>query len=52
VPAPTAQEAIRYALPRFRAGDFDDPATADANYLRRSDAELFARTAAPAGATP
>jgi tRNA threonylcarbamoyladenosine biosynthesis protein TsaB len=52
VPAPTAQEAIRYALPRFRADDFDDPATADANYLRRSDAELFARTAAPAGATP
>jgi tRNA threonylcarbamoyladenosine biosynthesis protein TsaB len=52
VPAPTAQDAIRYALPRFRAGDFDDPATADANYLRRSDAELFARAAAPAGATP
>jgi tRNA threonylcarbamoyladenosine biosynthesis protein TsaB len=52
VPAPTAKDAIRHALPRFRARDFDDPATADANYLRRSDAELFARTTAPAGATP
>jgi tRNA threonylcarbamoyladenosine biosynthesis protein TsaB len=52
VPPPTAQDAIRYALPRCRARDFDDPATADANYLRRSDAELFARAATPAGATP
>lgn len=50
VPPPTAGHAIRYALPRFQTGDFDDPALADANYLRRSDAELFARVAAPANA--
>jgi tRNA threonylcarbamoyladenosine biosynthesis protein TsaB len=46
VAPPTAEFAVRYALPRFFAGDFDDPATTDANYLRSSDAELF-RKAAP-----
>jgi tRNA threonylcarbamoyladenosine biosynthesis protein TsaB len=32
------------AIARLRAGEADDLATLDANYLRRSDAELFART--------
>jgi tRNA threonylcarbamoyladenosine biosynthesis protein TsaB len=39
----------RAAQTRLRAGDWDALATLDANYLRRSDAELFARPAtAPA----
>ena len=33
------------ALPRLRAGMWEDLATLDANYLRRSDAELFSRAA-------
>jgi tRNA threonylcarbamoyladenosine biosynthesis protein TsaB len=41
VQAPDAGEALRFALPRFRAGSFEDAETLDANYLRRSDAELF-----------
>jgi tRNA threonylcarbamoyladenosine biosynthesis protein TsaB len=41
VPSPDAADALRFAMKRFRAGDFDDPETLDANYLRRSDAELF-----------
>ncbi|HEX6496291.1 MAG TPA: tRNA (adenosine(37)-N6)-threonylcarbamoyltransferase complex dimerization subunit type 1 TsaB [Acidobacteriaceae bacterium] len=41
--------AARAALERLRSGDSEDLATLDANYLRRSDAELFARPAsAPA----
>ncbi|QNI32642.1 tRNA (adenosine(37)-N6)-threonylcarbamoyltransferase complex dimerization subunit type 1 TsaB [Alloacidobacterium dinghuense] len=43
VTAPTATDALAVALPRLRAGDFDDLASLDGNYLRRSDAELFAR---------
>jgi tRNA threonylcarbamoyladenosine biosynthesis protein TsaB len=35
--------AIRAALARLRSGESDDLAALDANYLRRSDAELFAR---------
>jgi tRNA threonylcarbamoyladenosine biosynthesis protein TsaB len=35
--------AARAALPRLRAGVQEDLAILDANYLRRSDAELFAR---------
>jgi tRNA threonylcarbamoyladenosine biosynthesis protein TsaB len=38
-----AYAAARAALPRLRAGVQQDLATLDANYLRRSDAELFAR---------
>jgi tRNA threonylcarbamoyladenosine biosynthesis protein TsaB len=45
---PGAAEALHFALGRFRAGDFDDPETLDANYLRRSDAEVL--RAAKAGA--
>jgi tRNA threonylcarbamoyladenosine biosynthesis protein TsaB len=43
VAPPTASDAIPVALPRMLAGDFDDLASLDGNYLRRSDAELFAR---------
>jgi tRNA threonylcarbamoyladenosine biosynthesis protein TsaB len=48
VQPPDAAEALRFALGRFRARDFDDAETLDANYLRRSDAEVF--RAAKAGA--
>jgi tRNA threonylcarbamoyladenosine biosynthesis protein TsaB len=37
--------AARTALPRLRAGVQDDLTALEANYLRRSDAELFARSA-------
>ena len=40
-----AAAAARAALPRLGAGVWEDLATLDANYLRRSDAELFARPA-------
>jgi tRNA threonylcarbamoyladenosine biosynthesis protein TsaB len=40
---PTAADALRFALPRLRARDFDDPVTLDGNYLRRSDAEIFSK---------
>lgn len=43
VPPPTAADAIQYALPRLRRAAFDDPITLDANYLRRSDAEIFSK---------
>jgi tRNA threonylcarbamoyladenosine biosynthesis protein TsaB len=36
-----AAEALRFAMRRFQAGDFDDAATLEANYLRRSDAEIL-----------
>ena len=36
-----AAEALRFALGRFRAGKFDDVETLQANYLRRSDAEVL-----------
>jgi tRNA threonylcarbamoyladenosine biosynthesis protein TsaB len=48
VPPPDAAEALRFAINRFRAGEFDNPETLDANYLRRSDAEVL--RAAKAGA--
>jgi tRNA threonylcarbamoyladenosine biosynthesis protein TsaB len=41
VQPPDAAEALRFALGRFRAGQFDDVETLQANYLRRSDAEVF-----------
>jgi tRNA threonylcarbamoyladenosine biosynthesis protein TsaB len=40
---PTAQDALPFALGRIERGDFDDVATIDANYLRRTDAEIFAK---------
>jgi tRNA threonylcarbamoyladenosine biosynthesis protein TsaB len=44
---PSAGDALTLALERIEAGDFDDAATLDANYLRRTDAEIFAKAAAP-----
>jgi tRNA threonylcarbamoyladenosine biosynthesis protein TsaB len=38
-----AYAAARIALEHLRSGETEDLATLDANYLRRSDAELFAR---------
>lgn len=43
VDQPTAADALAVALPRLLAKDFNDLAALDGNYLRRSDAELFAR---------
>jgi len=50
VQPPDAAEALRFALARFHAREFDDPETLEANYLRRSDAELM-RTARAGVAT-
>jgi tRNA threonylcarbamoyladenosine biosynthesis protein TsaB len=41
VQPPDAAEALRFALGRIRAQAFDDAETLTANYLRRSDAEVF-----------
>ena len=41
VQSPDAAEALRFAMSRFRAGQFEDAAGLQANYLRRSDAEVF-----------
>ncbi|MBV8631044.1 MAG: tRNA (adenosine(37)-N6)-threonylcarbamoyltransferase complex dimerization subunit type 1 TsaB [Silvibacterium sp.] len=40
---PTAGDALHYARTRLASGDYDDAAGIDGNYVRRSDAELFAR---------
>ena len=49
VDAPTAADALRFALSRLRARDFDDPVTLDGNYVRRSDAEIVSQ---PGGRRP
>jgi tRNA threonylcarbamoyladenosine biosynthesis protein TsaB len=46
---PSAGDALALALERIEAGDFDDVVTLDANYLRRTDAEIFAKPTARAG---
>jgi tRNA threonylcarbamoyladenosine biosynthesis protein TsaB len=46
---PRAEEAVPFAVERVRAGEFDDAATLDANYLRRTDAEIFAKPKVSAG---
>lgn len=38
---PTAVDLLAFATRAAKAGEFADPLTLDANYLRRSDAELF-----------
>jgi tRNA threonylcarbamoyladenosine biosynthesis protein TsaB len=43
VAEPAAGDALAFAVERAGMGDFDDAALADANYLRRSDAEIFAK---------
>jgi tRNA threonylcarbamoyladenosine biosynthesis protein TsaB len=45
---PGAVDAIRSGLADWHGGRCADLATLDANYLRRSDAELFARSTVPA----
>jgi tRNA threonylcarbamoyladenosine biosynthesis protein TsaB len=39
--APTAAEALMFAVPRVDAGEFVDLSLLDGHYLRRSDAEIF-----------
>jgi tRNA threonylcarbamoyladenosine biosynthesis protein TsaB len=46
VEEPLAGDALGLALGRIEAGDFDDAAMLDANYLRRTDMEIFAKAAA------
>jgi len=48
VDASTGEAALGIALRRIASGRFDDIGTLDANYLRRTDAEIFARQAAGA----
>ena len=43
VAEPTAADALNIAIARAQAEQFDDAAIVDANYLRRTDAQLFAR---------
>ena len=45
VAEPSAADALPFAMERIEANDLDDAATLDANYLRRSDAEIFAKPA-------
>jgi tRNA threonylcarbamoyladenosine biosynthesis protein TsaB len=40
---PTAEDALPLAIRRIHRAAFDDPAILDANYLRRTDAEIFAK---------
>jgi tRNA threonylcarbamoyladenosine biosynthesis protein TsaB len=47
VDPPTAADALQFALPRLRARDFDNAVTLDGIYLRRSDAEIFAKPQTP-----
>ena len=46
VSQPTAGTALPLALEKLAHDDFADIATLDANYLRRTDAEIFAKQAA------
>src|SRR5271156_3143634 len=43
VDPPSAADALVFAMPRLQAKRFDDVAMLDGNYVRRSDAELFAK---------
>jgi tRNA threonylcarbamoyladenosine biosynthesis protein TsaB len=43
VQEPMAAEALLVARERLVTGSFDDPMELDANYLRRTDAEIFAK---------
>jgi tRNA threonylcarbamoyladenosine biosynthesis protein TsaB len=43
VEEPSAGDALPLALERISANEFDDAALLDANYLRRTDAEIFAK---------
>ena len=48
VDLPRATDALRYAVPRLLSRDYSDPETLDGNYVRRSDAEIFAKVAGKA----
>lgn len=52
VAEPTAEDALPLALSRIQLRIFDDVATIDANYLRRTDAEIFAKPKQTAVAAP
>jgi tRNA threonylcarbamoyladenosine biosynthesis protein TsaB len=43
VPTPDAGDALLFAAPRLRTANYDDLTLLDGNYVRRTDAELFAR---------
>ena len=43
IPEPTAADALPLVLRRLQANEYDDIAAIDANYLRRTDAEIFAK---------
>jgi tRNA threonylcarbamoyladenosine biosynthesis protein TsaB len=43
VEEPSAGDALPLAMERILANEFDDAALLDANYLRRTDAEIFAK---------
>lgn len=43
VAEPGAKDVLPFAIQREAARDFDDAALLDANYLRRTDAEIFAK---------
>jgi tRNA threonylcarbamoyladenosine biosynthesis protein TsaB len=47
VSEPTAAQALPIALRRLHQKQFDDPVTLDANYVRRTDAEIFAKPTQP-----
>jgi tRNA threonylcarbamoyladenosine biosynthesis protein TsaB len=49
VAEPSAGDALALAVERIAAGEFDDVATVDANYLRRTDLEIFAKLKAGGG---
>jgi tRNA threonylcarbamoyladenosine biosynthesis protein TsaB len=49
---PLAEDALRLVLRRLHEQDFDDVATIDANYLRRTDAEIFAKPTTPTAPQP
>lgn len=46
LPQPVAETALPLALARIHSRAFDDIATIDANYVRRTDAEIFAKPTA------
>ena len=43
VAEPSAEHALGIAMRKIERGEFDDAATVDANYLRRTDLEIFAK---------
>jgi len=51
VAEPDAASSLPLALARLRTRDFEDIASADGNYLRRTDLEIFAKVKAQAAAS-